>query len=105
MRAVNATQMTATSAMSKMMRAQVEICFLAISSFFVLIKDFKILALKSRTPHPKMGREGPAVDYTCPEPSEDVDQAKAEGLGEGARGMILAHSPMARNLASGFFPR
>lgn len=48
-----------------MMLAQVEICFLVIRSFFVLIKDFKILVLKIRTHHPKMGREGSAVKSSC----------------------------------------
>lgn len=59
MHIVNATQMTAISRCEQMTFTRVELCFLVISSFFVLISDFKILALKSRRHHPEVGREGP----------------------------------------------
>lgn len=66
-------------------------CFLVISSFFVLINDCKILALKSKTHQPKRGREAskPSINSSCSpqginnpfEPSEDP--AKPGGVGGG----------------------
>lgn len=84
----NATQMTVAGAVSRRCP-----CFLVISSFFVLINDCKILALKSKTHQPKRGREvsQPSINSSCSpqginpfEPSKDP--AKPGGFGGGRHG-------------------
>ena len=96
-------QMTAAGAVSRRRP-----CFLVISSFFVLINDCKILALKSKTHQTKRGGEvvQPSINSSCSprginpfEPSEDpakpgVGWGREDGkMGDGAGGMLLAPSP------------